>query len=134
LLVTPPPGVAERLGVELADTVVCRRRVHSVDGLPHLLADSYLPAGLVHGTALARPDDVRAGDVLAGLGATETRHEMAVRAPSRAEIQALRLPAATAVLEHTSTAHTAGGQAVQVTVTIVPGDRNVVAYDVAAIR
>lgn len=129
----PPPSVAARLGIGPAAR---RRRVRSVDGEPHLLVDDYFPAQLAHGTPLADSHDVAdLAAVLAGLGHTRMRYrdEIRTRMPTRTEIQTLRLPPATAVLEHTRIGHPAdGGHAVHLTVTIIPGDRHVITIDVPA--
>lgn len=127
-------GPAVRLGVEPATAVVCRRQVQVVDGDPCLLTEEYLPAELAHGTPLAHSHDVPdIGAVLAGLGAavTRVRHELVTRPPSRVEIQTLRLSAAVPVLEHTRIGYTASDRPVQVTVTILPGDRHLVTIDVS---
>jgi DNA-binding GntR family transcriptional regulator len=135
-IVTPPAPIAERLGLDpVTGIAVLRRRVRSVDHEPYLLADSYFPADLVQGTPLMEPRDVSApGGVLAALGRIQVhyRDEMTARMPTRAEIQTLRLPAATAVIEHTRTGYDAEGKPLRVMVTILPGDRHVVTYDVVA--
>lgn len=135
-IVTPPAPIAERLGLDpVTGIAVLRRRVRSVDHEPYLLADSYFPTDLVQGTKLMEPRDVSApGGVLASLGFIQVRYhdEMAARPPSRAEVQTLRLPAATAVIEHTRTGYDAQDRALRVMVTILPGDRHVSTYDVQA--
>lgn len=135
-IVTPPAPIADRLGLDpVAGIAVLRRRVRSVDDDPYLMADSYFPAELVQGTPLMEPRDVSApGGVLASLGHVQTRYrdEMVARMPTRAEIQTLRLPPATAVIQHTRTGYDADGQPLRVMVTVLPGDRHVITYDVRA--
>jgi DNA-binding GntR family transcriptional regulator len=135
-IVTPPAPIASRLGLDLATGIaVLRRRVRSVDDDPYLLADSYFPSELVQGTPLMEPRDVSApGGVLASLGHVQVRYhdEMASRMPTRAEIQTLRLPPATSVIEHIRTGYDADGRALRVMVTVLPGDRHVITYDVKA--
>jgi len=135
-IVNPPAPIAERLGLDpVTGIAVLRRRLRSVDHEPYLLADSYFPADLVQGTLLMEPGDVSApGGVLAASGLIQVRYhdEMTARMPTRAEIQALRLAAGTAVIEHTRTGYDANDQALRVMVTVLPGDRHVITYDVQA--
>lgn len=133
-IVNPPASIAERLGLDpVTGIAVLRRRLRSVDHDPYLLADSYFPAELVQGTPLMEPGDVSApGGVLAASGHIQVRYhdEMTARMPTRAETQALRLSAGTAVIEHTRTGYDADGRALRVMVTVLPGDRHVITYDV----
>jgi DNA-binding GntR family transcriptional regulator len=135
-IVTPPAPIAERLGLDPTTGIaVLRRRLRSVDHEPYLLADSYFPAELVQGTALMKPGDVSApGGVLAASGHVQVRYhdEMTARMPTRVETQALRIAAGTAVIEHTRTGYDADGRALRVMVTVLPGDRHVITYDVQA--
>jgi len=135
-IVTPPPPVAERLGLDpAAGVALLRRRVRSVDHEPYLLADSYFPVDLVQGTPLMEPRDVSApGGVLASLGLVQARYrdEILPRMPTRREIEMLHLPAATPVAEHTRTGYDKDGRALRVMVTILPGGRHVSIYDVEA--
>jgi DNA-binding GntR family transcriptional regulator len=135
-IVTPPPPVADRLGLA-PDTGIAllRRRVRSVDREPYLLADSYFPVELVQGTPLMEPRDVSApGGVLASLGLIQAwyRDEIVPRMPTRREIEMLRLPAATPVAEHMRTGYDKDDRPLRVMVTILPGERAVSIYDVQA--
>ncbi|MEU6535809.1 GntR family transcriptional regulator [Streptomyces sp. NPDC047000] len=132
----PPPDVAEQLGLdpETALTVV-RERVRYVDQEPYALADSYFPEELVRGTPLMLPEDVSApGGVLASSGLIQTHYqdEITVRMPTRAESQKLALPAGTPVAVHRRTGYDKDGRALRVMITIMPGDRHIIRYDVAA--
>lgn len=132
----PPADVAERLQLdqESALTVV-RERVRYVDQQPYALADSYFPEELVRGTPLMLPEDVSApGGVLASVGLIQVRYqdEIAVRMPTRDEVDRLALPAATPVAVHTRTGYDKDGRALRVMVTTLPGDRHVIRYDVDA--
>jgi GntR family transcriptional regulator len=132
----PPAEVAERLGLdpETALTVV-RERVRIVDQDPYALADSYFPEELVRGTALMLPEDVSApGGVLASVGLIQARYrdEITVRMPTRAEIEKLSLPSATPVAVHMRTGYDENDRPLRVMITILPGDRHVIRYDVSA--
>lgn len=134
-IVTPPAPIAQRLGVDSTGLAVLRHRVRYVDHEPYLLADSYFPVDLVQNTPLMEPRDVSApGGVLAAAGLIQVRYrdEMTARMPTRAEIDALRLPAATPVIEHIRTGYDTDGRALRVMVTVLPGDRHVITYDVSA--
>ncbi|WP_411075326.1 GntR family transcriptional regulator [Streptomyces sp. cmx-4-7] len=132
----PPADVAEQLGLdpETGLTVV-RQRVRYVDREPYALADSYFPEPLVRDTPLMLPEDVSApGGVLASIGLVQDhyRDEITVRMPTRAETEKLGLPAATPVAVHRRTGYDKEGKPLRVMVTVLPGDRHVIRYDVPA--
>jgi DNA-binding GntR family transcriptional regulator len=135
-IVTPPAPIADRLGLDpVTGVAVLRRRVRSVDHEPYLLANSYFPADLVQGTPLMEPRDVSApGGVLASLGLVQVRYrdEITGRPPTRTEIQTLSLRPGTTMIEHMRTGYDADGRPLRVMVTVLPGDRHVSVYDVAA--
>ncbi|MFB4275690.1 UTRA domain-containing protein [Nonomuraea sp. MTCD27] len=70
--ITPPADVANDLHVNPGETVIVRRRLVLLDGEPIELADSYFPAFIARGTALADQGKIRGGAVtlLAELGYT----------------------------------------------------------------
>lgn len=110
-------------------------RPHSRPG--PALADSYFPKELVRGTPLMLPEDVSApGGVLASGGLIQARHrdEITVRMPTRAEIEKLSLPAAAPVAVHMRTGYDQNDRPLRVMITILPGDRHVIRYDVPAER
>ncbi len=132
----PPADVAERLELDLATALtVVRERVRMVDQDPHARADSCFPEELVRGTPAMLPEDVSApGGVLASVGLIQARYrdEITVRMPTRTEIEKLNLPAATPVAVHMRTGYDKDGRPLRVMVTVLPGDRHVIAYDVSA--
>jgi GntR family transcriptional regulator len=67
--------VAQALQMLEGDPVVVRRREILLDGLPVELADSYYPAAIADGTALARPDKIPGGAVTL---LAEQGHDVAV--------------------------------------------------------
>ena len=135
-LVLAPANVAERLGLEAEkDLVVVRKRVRSVDETPYQLADSYFPEELVRGTPLMEPRSVSApGGVLASIGRPQARYvdEIVVRMPKPAESDRLDIAAGTPVAEVTRTGYAEDGTALRVMVTVTPGDRNVLVYELDA--
>ncbi|MFE7466398.1 GntR family transcriptional regulator [Streptomyces sp. NPDC057499] len=132
-IVEPPAHVRECLGLSPAGLAVARKRVRYVDNRPYALADSYFPQELVTGTPLMEPRDVSApGGVLASVGLVQAKYrdEISVRMPTRQEAETLALPAATPVAEHTRTGYDATGRPLRCMVTILPGDRHKILYEV----
>jgi len=135
-IVQPTERIAERLGVDLAtDLVVVRKRVRYVDDQPYQLADSYFPEPIVRGTPLMEPRSVSApGGVLASIGHPQARRvdEIVVRMPTRAESDRLDLPTGTPVAEIMRTGYAKDGTPLRVMVSVAPGDRNVLVYELDA--
>jgi GntR family transcriptional regulator len=132
-IVIPPPRVAEQLCIDReSEVAVVRRRVRFIDSQPYQLADSYYPEPLVRGTPLMEPRSVSApGGVLAALGHRQARYvdEIGIRMPTADETSRLELPAATPVAEIVSTGYGDDGHPLRVMITIAPGDRTVLIYD-----
>lgn len=135
-IVIPPPRVAELLGLAPEkDVAVLRKRVRYVDDRPYQLADSYFPEPLVRGTPLMEPRSVQVkGGVLASIGHPQARYrdEIAIRMPTRAESDRLDLPAGTPVAEVTRIGYDGDGNVLRVMVSIAPGDRHVLVYELEA--
>ncbi len=133
---TPSPAIAERLHLDPdKDLVVVRRRVRYVDDMPFQLADSYFPETLVRGTQLMLPKDVSApGGLLASIGHPQARliDEIQIRMPTKVESSRLGLPTGTPVAEHMRTGLANDGTPLRVMVTIVPGDRHTLIYELDA--
>ena len=72
----PPARVGALLGDEPGTAAVLRRRIVELDGKPVEISDSWYPAALADGTALAvqRPIKGGASRLLAELGYSATRH------------------------------------------------------------
>lgn len=129
----PTAAVAKRLELTSdEDLVVVRKRVRYVDGVPFQLADSYFPEPLVRGTPLMLPRDVSApGGLLASIGHPQARiiDEITIRMPSKDESTQLGLPTGTPVAEHVRTGYDAEGKPVRVMITVAPGDRHALIYE-----
>jgi GntR family transcriptional regulator len=102
--VAPPPWVADRLEVN-ADTksVVRRENWYFADAEPMQIGVTYIPWDIAKGSALARNDELGAGDLYArfedkGHLITYTREEVTARMPSPAEASGLMLPDGVPVL------------------------------------
>ncbi len=131
----PSPEIAERLQIDAKDLVVVRRRLRYVDDTPFQLADSYFPESLARGTPLMVPGDVSVpGGILASIGRPQVRitDEIQIRMPTKDESNRLGLQAGTPVAEHTRTGYDGDGRPVRVMVTIVPGDRHILVYELDA--
>ncbi|GAB2834164.1 hypothetical protein GCM10022221_36270 [Actinocorallia aurea] len=83
---TPPPEIAEILGIPEGEEVVVRHRLMFADETPVQLAPSYLPLDIAAGTILEEPDQGRGGMLsrLADLGHAQTRitERVTVRPPT----------------------------------------------------
>jgi DNA-binding GntR family transcriptional regulator len=132
-LVQAPPVVARRLQVSEDTTVVVRRRVRFIDGLPHNINDSYFPRNLVDGSEIMSPVDITRGanKVLAELGAEQVRalDEITVRMPAPDEVQRLALDPGTPVAVHVCTGYTADDRPVRCVINILAGDKHVIMYE-----
>jgi GntR family transcriptional regulator len=97
-----PKDVAERLGLDVGDPVVARRRLRSVDERPSALDESWFPADVVEGTEIAQPADVERGTlrVLAELGYEVAMRvdRISARMPTPAEAQTLGIASGVPVL------------------------------------
>ncbi|MEW9530772.1 GntR family transcriptional regulator [Microbispora sp. NPDC049125] len=134
-IVYPPPRVAELLGVDPETPTVARRRIRYVDGAPFALATSYFHEEDVRGTPLMQPKDVSApGGVLASIGLVQARFidEVHARMPTRAEADALDMSPGTPVAEHIRTGYDSQGKTLRVMITIAPGDRYILVYELDA--
>lgn len=134
-MVRPPDRVAERLSVPGDVMVVLRSRVRYVDGTPYQTADSYFREDVVRGTPLMEPHSVAAlGGVLAATGHPQQRYldEIFVRMPTRAEATRLDLPTGTPIAEVIRTGYAADGTPLRCMISIAPGDRNVLVYELDA--
>jgi DNA-binding GntR family transcriptional regulator len=100
--VTPPPAVANALGLKAGEQAVVRRRVMRREGRPVELTDSYYPLTIATGTALAERRRIRGGapTLLASLGHHPGRvvESIEVRTATLAEQEALDLGEAEPVL------------------------------------
>jgi len=135
-IVVPPERVAERLNLDTGkDVAVVRRRIRFADDMPYQLADSYFPEPLVRGTPLMQPRSVSApGGVLASIGHPQSKYtdEIVIRMPSKPESDRLKLQGGTPVAEVTRTGYGPDGTPLRVMVSIAPGDRNVLVYELDA--
>lgn len=98
----PPPEVATALGLAVGVTAVVRRRTILLDGQPVESAESWYPAAVAMGTALAEPRKIQGGAVtlLAGLGyiVHEAQEDIAFRTSTETEAAVLGVAAGSPVI------------------------------------
>lgn len=136
LVELPGAEIRDALKIEVDESVVVRRRVRSIDGRPHQLADSYFPLwiGQQH-PIFMDPRDVSApGGLLAASGLPQARFEdrIEARMPTEDEAQRLGVTRTTPLLVHHRTGFMADGRAVRYMVTSMAADSVEVIYEVPA--
>jgi GntR family transcriptional regulator len=93
----PPQDVAVALRLPAGAAAVVRRRTVFLDGAPIETVDSWYPASIAAGTALAEPGKIKGGAVtlLAGMGyvARGALDDISVRGATEAEAALLAVPA-----------------------------------------
>lgn len=129
----PDENIRRRLQLGEDELVAVRRRTSYVDGQPFATDDSYVPLAFVEGSEWITPSSVERGtnQVLADLGheLVEALDELYIRMPKPPEVERLSLSVGTPLAELISTGHDVEGHPVQVTICLLPGDRNVVVYE-----
>jgi len=134
-IVRTPPELATRLQLDDSAIAVVRRRVQHCDDEPYALADSYFPYELVRDSPIAQPDNIPRGanKVLDDLGHVQVRFrdEITIRMPHADEARRLAIGPGTPVAQLLRTAYDQDDRPVRLAVTILPGDRYVLVYDVA---
>jgi GntR family transcriptional regulator len=131
--------VAHRLGVEEGEPVVVRRRLFVVNGEPVARCDSYYPAAMADGTALAEPGNIGGGAY--GLiedpdGPIRRRLRRSVddlecRMPTPSEVEELQLGSGVPVVRVLRTVYDSEKVAVEVQETIAAADKHRFRYEVA---
>ncbi|GHF43641.1 GntR family transcriptional regulator [Kitasatospora xanthocidica] len=128
-----PEHVARVLGADPGSPMCVRHRRFVLDGKPVLLSTSYLPAGLVAGTAITREDTGPGGTYarLAEIGAKPVhfREEVRSRMPSGEESTRLELSVGTPVILICRTAFADEGQVVELNEMILDAASYVLEYD-----
>ncbi|WP_298323526.1 GntR family transcriptional regulator [Haloactinopolyspora sp.] len=135
-VVHAPVEVSERLKLDNGALVAVRRRTRFADDQPWNLNDSYYPMWLAQEVAaILDPADMTPGLTvhLADHGYVQEYYndELTCRMPTPEEAQALNIGVGIPVMCHTRTGSTKDGP-IRVTITIMPGDRHRLLYEVPA--
>jgi GntR family transcriptional regulator len=130
--VPAPAWVSERLSIGAGEQVVVRRNLYLADDEPVQLADTYLPVAIA-GDSQLESEVPAAGGIYAAL--EELGHALAsfdeqvtARMPMPAEVEALALKPGVPVIELRHTSLDEHGQAIEVTHSILPADRNALTF------
>ncbi|MGI8311508.1 GntR family transcriptional regulator [Saccharopolyspora hattusasensis] len=135
--ISPPTEIAGYLELDDDSAVIVRRRLLRVDGAPDQLADSYYPVIIAEGTELADPSTKMRGTTVTALERLGyvllrfTEH-LEARMPTAEEYRLLEMSPGTPVLRHIRVTYAEGNQPVEVTETIMTGDRHVMTYELPA--
>ncbi|MFE3206324.1 GntR family transcriptional regulator [Embleya sp. NPDC059237] len=127
-----PKEIADSLGIAEGEMAVRRSRVRYVNDRPYQLSTSWFPESISRGTPLMQAGDVAMpGGILKAIGHPQARirDELYVRMPTPTEKDQLDLPIGTPVAQHVRTGYDAADRPVRVMVTIAPGDRHVLVYE-----
>lgn len=131
-----PSAVAAVMGLDEGTEVWVRRRRFVLEGKPVLLSTSRLPADLVEGSPITRPDTGPGGTYarLADLGHAPVRfrEELHSRMPAQDEAERLALPSGVPVVLIARTAFDAGGRVVEVNEMTLDSAAYVLEYDFEA--
>ncbi len=133
-----PPGVAMRLDLPDDAAVVVRRLLFLVEGLPVALCESYYPAALAAGTALAQPRRIPGG-ALAVIEdpsgpirrrAARSVDELTARMPSQLELDQLALSIGVPVIQVLRTIYDTEGTPLELQDSVAAADRHEFRYEV----
>ncbi|MFK4084163.1 GntR family transcriptional regulator [Kribbella sp. NPDC020789] len=136
-VVQPPAHVAKRLQLAPGGLAAVRQRVRLVDGQPWNINDSYYPMELAQEVpAILDPADVVTGLTvhLADRGHIQVSYldEIASRMPTPDEAKTLEIGPGVPVTVQTRTGTAKDGRPIRCTVSVLPGDRHILLYEVSA--
>lgn len=131
--------VAVRLDVDEGSSVVARRRLFLVDDQPVAFCDSYYPADMAAGTAIAEPQRIPGGvhKVIEDPDGPIRRHvarsvdELVSRMPTHDEAESLLLPLGVPVVQVMRTVYDVDDRPVEVQRTLAAADRHEFRYEVS---
>jgi GntR family transcriptional regulator len=125
--------IARLLDIEAGEQVIARRRIRLVDDEPYSISTAYWPMAIAQGTPIEQPYDMQPGPLawLAEHGQEQVRvcDQINSRMPTPEEVDILRLQAGTPVTDHVRTGYDVNDKPLRVTVTILPGDRFILRYE-----
>jgi GntR family transcriptional regulator len=133
-----PEEIAQRLDLDTNDAVVVRRRLFIADGTPVAICDSYYPADLAEGTAIAENRKVKGGvyriieDPCGPIRRQIARslEDLVSRMPTHGEAELLVMPQGVPVVRVLRTVYDSEDCPVEVQDSIVAADRHEFRYEV----
>ncbi|MFI7455457.1 GntR family transcriptional regulator [Nonomuraea sp. NPDC049714] len=129
----PPAEIAGLLGLSPEETAIVRRRVIYLDDVPLELTDSYYPAAIAQGSALAVPRPIRGGAItlLAKLGHVGRRvvEEVGARHATDAERETFGLAPTSPILVLTRVILNDQGQPIQADMMVTPASAQRLRYE-----
>lgn len=132
----PPSDVRSALSLAPGAAAVIRRRTMLLDGQPVELTDSWYPAEIAEGTALAAPGKIRGGAVtlLADMGYAvhEAREDIVFRSATGDEAAELGLSPGTPVIVLSRTCLNADGVAFEASVMVMVAEGRHLRYRLVA--
>jgi GntR family transcriptional regulator len=139
-VLTCPPPVAARLGIEADADVVSRHQERYIDGTIWSVQTSYYPMRWVDqgATGLLKPKDIPEGAVqyiaeVLGLKQVGYRDLISARLPDDREQSLFNLTHNHTVIEVCRTSFAEDATPIRVTVTVFPADRNQIAYGIGVV-
>jgi GntR family transcriptional regulator len=138
-IIHAPVEVALRLDLDEGEPVVVRRRIFLADGQPIAFCDSYYPAEMVQGTAIAEHRKIKGGvhaviedpDGPIRRQVARSVDDLMSRMPTPQEAEGLSLPAGIPVIRILRTVYDAEGRPLEVQNTTAAADRYEFRYEVA---
>lgn len=128
--------IARLLEIDPETETLVRTFKYAIDGSPHQIARSYLPADTARRAGLTSPESEQVGigtiAHLYSIGIEVVRVEITLetRMPTAAEVRELAIPRGTPVYEHTRVMFSTEQGPVEVSTGLVPGDRVAYVIDV----
>jgi GntR family transcriptional regulator len=136
--ISAPAEIALRLDLDEGSPVVVRRRLFFLDGEPAAFCDSYYPADLAEGTAIAKPQRIRGGvhaviedpDGPIRRQITRSVDDLVSRMPTPEEAEELGLSHGVPVVRVLRTIYDSEDRPVEVQDSIAAADRHEFRYEV----
>jgi GntR family transcriptional regulator len=134
-----PAEISMRLNLDEGAPVVVRRRLFRLDGQPVAFCDSYYPAEMAKGTAIAEKQNINGGvhalieDPSGPIRRVVSRSvdDLVARMPTREEADGLGLPPGMPVVRVIRTIYDTHGDPLEVQDTVAAADRHTFRYEVA---
>lgn len=122
---TPPERVRLKLGLEVGELAVARRRIRFVDREPWMISTGWWPRWLAVGTDIESPKQCSPLKIAAELGhrQVDSENEIGARMPTATEAGELSTGRGTPVMDMLTTGKNADGRAIRCTADVFPAHR-----------